>query len=137
MLIGDRDVSGSSEGFDLAAENALEIAVIRDAGQDRGVGGEGDGGKRRAVGAKAIHELGREMLGVRGASPVSENEDLPSGRKGGNEHLARLEHGVRLRVEELPLETRAFFDEGEKCRPIHGGNYGTRAESSSIASPKL
>ena len=54
----DEQILGAGEAGDLAREGVLVAVVVDDAGEERAVGGEGDGGERAAVFGVATHELG-------------------------------------------------------------------------------
>ncbi len=74
--IADEHVALVSQRAKLAREHLLEAVVVADRGQRRGVGGERDGGERRAVVDEAADQLGGDVLGVGGAAAVAGEQDL-------------------------------------------------------------
>jgi hypothetical protein len=79
---GQEDIAGLAEGLDLAGEEVVEAVVVAGCGEDRCVGGEGDGAEGRAVDGEADDELGDEMLGIGGGATVSGYEELVAGFHG-------------------------------------------------------
>ena len=74
--IADEHVALAAERANLPLEHLLEAVVVADRGQRRGVGGERDGGERRAVVDEASDEFGGDVLGVGGAAAVAGEQDL-------------------------------------------------------------
>ena len=75
---GQQAVSRSAKACELAGENLIEFVVVGDAGQRRGVGGQGHGCKRLTLCDKASRKLGCNMLAVRCRSAVAaEHEFFP------------------------------------------------------------
>ncbi len=64
------------EGLHLALEDRLEPKIVAAGGQRRGVGGKRDRGNRRPVPLVADHELGGDVLGIRGTPAVAEQQHL-------------------------------------------------------------
>ena len=78
----DRDVTGAAERLELAGEDVVERAVVRDRGEQRAVGGQRDRREAGAVDEVAADELGREVLALRRAAAVAEPEDRAAGAQG-------------------------------------------------------
>ncbi len=68
----DSNVARSGEGFDLARKDQIVAVIVTNCRDTRGVHGEREGGKRRAVEGKTAYKFGRDVLGIRGAAAVSE-----------------------------------------------------------------
>jgi len=79
---GEEDVAGLAEGFELTGEEVVEAVVVACGGEDRRVGGEGDGAEGRAVDGEADDELGDEVLRVGGGATVAGDEELVAGFHG-------------------------------------------------------
>ena len=80
--VGEQDVAGLAEGFDLALEDMVEGVVVADGGEDAAIGSEGDGAEGGAVDGEAGDELGGEVLGVGGGASVAADEQLVAGLHG-------------------------------------------------------
>ena len=78
----EKDVAGLAEGFELTGEEVVEAVVVACGGEDRRVGGEGDGAEGRAVDGEADDELGDEVLRVGGGATVAGDEELVAGFHG-------------------------------------------------------
>ena len=72
----DCDIASPTECLDLAREDLVEAGVVADGGEDGCVGRQRHRRECRAVPLEATHELGGDVLRVRGAAAVSEQEDL-------------------------------------------------------------
>ena len=90
----EEEVAGLAEGFDLAGEDLIEAEVVGAGGEDRGVGGEGDGAEGGAGVGEADDELGDEMLGVCGGASVAGDEELVAGTNGVGGKLGDGDEGV-------------------------------------------
>jgi len=87
---GKGEIPCSTKSLELLGEDFPVAVVIGYAGKDRGVGRKCDGRERLALYAKAIHELGGDMLGIGGAPSVTKEENLvPTGerRRGGHDYV--------------------------------------------------
>ena len=74
-------------------------------GEDRGIGGKRDAGERFAIHAIAHDEFGREMLRIRCAAAIAEEEHLFSCTQSGEPGIGHLlDHGFAI---------------GELCHRIH------------------
>jgi len=73
---GNGDVAGAAEGFDLAGEDAAKAVVITDGGDGGDIGGERKCGESGAIEGEAADEFGGDVLGVRGAAAIAEEQDL-------------------------------------------------------------
>ena len=71
----------ASERFHLSLEHPLDAEVVRDGCEERRIGGQRDGGDRRArvVDRQRADELRRQVLRVRGAATVPADQELPAG----------------------------------------------------------
>src|SRR4051794_11873093 len=65
-----QQVARSAEGVDLPGEDLLEAEVVPGGGEERGVGGERDGGERPTGEPEAHDVLGGQVLRVRRAAAV-------------------------------------------------------------------
>lgn len=72
----ERDIARLGEGFDLSREDGFEAEVVAVRGQNGGVGREGESGEGRSIDAITHDKLGGEMLRVRGAATIAEEDDL-------------------------------------------------------------
>jgi len=87
---GDGDIAGAAEGFDLAGEDAAEAVIIGDGGDSGKIRGQGERGKRGAIKGEAANEFGGNVLGVRGAAAVAEEENLVAALEGMDERSGEL-----------------------------------------------
>ena len=102
---GEQDIAGMAEAADLLGENLVERVVVADGGQDRAVGGQGDGGQFLALGLEAADQFGGEVLRVAGRSAVAAGENLAAidqaveqGLDGGGDRGRHQLDGVELGV---------------------------------------
>jgi hypothetical protein len=79
---GEEDVAGLAEGFELTGEEVVEAVVVAGGGEDRCVGGEGDGAEGGAVDGEADDELGDKVLCVGGGATVAGDEEFVAGLHG-------------------------------------------------------
>ena len=79
-------ITRGDERFDLPLENMVEAEVVRGRGEHGRIRGQGQSGEPGAVFSQADHEFRREMQRIRGASPITEEDDFPAGA----ERLGRL-----------------------------------------------
>ncbi len=101
------DVSGSPKRGDLPAEHLLEAQVVGTGGEGRGIGIERDRRDGRAIGLIADHELRGQVLGVRGAAPVAEEQQLAAGA-----------HRTLPEREHLVEGTRQHRQQSVECRAV-------------------
>ncbi len=75
---GDRDqrVARARQRLHLLREHLIEMVVVADRGERRGVGGERNRRKRRTLALEAVGELGGEVLGIGGRTAVAADENL-------------------------------------------------------------
>src|SRR5580658_7930104 len=73
---GDQKIARLGERGNLARKNIVIAEIVGDAGEQRAVGGEGDGGKRAAGLGVAADELGGEVLRLGRAAAVAADEKL-------------------------------------------------------------
>ena len=85
--IADEHVALAAERANLPLEHLVEAVVVADRGQRRGVGGERDGGERRAVVDEASDEFRGDVLGVGGAAAVAGEQDLAAALQRGSDAL--------------------------------------------------
>ena len=97
-------VPGTAQGPHLLGEDLEKVVVVGHRGENRGVGGQGQGRQRRALHLKAVDELRGQVLGVGGAAAVAEEEDFAAGLKDPGQHLGRGHHRVALGGDETFLE---------------------------------
>ena len=72
--------------------------VVADARQHARIGGQRDRRQRRALALKSSDELGRDVLRVRGAAAVAEQQQLAPVRQRVDDGRRRVEHrGIRVR----------------------------------------
>ena len=95
----------AAERLDLAREHPLDAEVVRDRGEQRGIGGEGDRRDRRTrvVDREGAHELGGQVLGIGRAAAVAADQQLPA--------ASECSDAIRIRgrgdvVEALGLDER-------------------------------
>jgi len=81
-------ILGAGETGDLAGEGMFVAVVVDHAGEQRAVGGEGDGGERAAVFRVAADELGREVGRFGGAATVAADQKFPAAPERGENHFA-------------------------------------------------
>jgi hypothetical protein len=73
----DEDVAGPAVRANLAGEGLLEAVVVRDRREARGVACRQSALSGAALGLEAPDELGRQVLGLRGAAAVADGEQPP------------------------------------------------------------
>ncbi len=96
---GNGNVAGTAKGFDLAGEDAAEAVIIGDSGDGRKICRQRERGKSGAIKGEAAHEFRGDVLGVRGASAITEEENLVAALEGSDERSSELgEAGKDLRV---------------------------------------
>jgi hypothetical protein len=78
---GQRQIARASQRFDLAREDPVVAEIVAASGQRRGIGGERQSRQRAAVFRKADGQFGGEVLRVRRAAAIAEEEDLTGIRK--------------------------------------------------------
>lgn len=72
------------QSFHLSGENVVETVVVANAGEQRAIGHEADGGKGRPMISKVTDQLLGQVHGVGGAAPVTAGEDLAARFEGGD-----------------------------------------------------
>ena len=79
----NEEVPSFAERLDLAGENALEIEVVGEGSEERGIGRQSQDGQGFPweIGREPAHELGREMLAVGGAPSVPLAKPRRTGRR--------------------------------------------------------
>ena len=90
----EEEVAGFGDGFDLAGKYCVVAEVVGAGGEDRGVGGEGDGAKGGTVVGEADDELGDEVLGVGGGATVAGYEEFAAGLHGFGGEFGDGDEGV-------------------------------------------
>ena len=78
----DGHVTGPAQRLELAGEDVVERAVVGDRGEQRAVGGQGEGGEAGPVDQVAADELGGEVLALGRAAAVAEPEHRAAGAQG-------------------------------------------------------
>ena len=73
---GNGNVAGAAKSFDLAGKDAAEAVVIGDGGDGGKICGQGKRGKSGAIKGEAADEFRGDVLGVRGAAAISEEENF-------------------------------------------------------------
>jgi len=96
---GDGDVAGAAEGFDLAGKDPAEAVIIGDGGDSGKICGQRERGKGGAIEGEAANEFRGDVLGVRGAATIPEEENLVAVLEGMNQGSGELgKAGKDLRV---------------------------------------
>ncbi len=72
----DSDVSFFPQGHNLLGEDLRKTIIVADAGEDGGIRAQGDGGKGRTLHEETVDKLCGEVLGLRCAASVAEEQDL-------------------------------------------------------------
>src|SRR5690606_20078720 len=76
------DVTGPGEGGDLARVDVVEPVVVRDGGEGRGIGRQGDDRQRWSILLELAGELRREMRRACSAATIAEDiSTLPTGKR--------------------------------------------------------
>jgi len=89
---GDSDghVAGAAESFDLAGEDAAEAVIVGDGGDGGKICGQGERGKSGTIKGEAANEFRGDVLGVRGAAAITEEENLVAALEGMDERSGEL-----------------------------------------------
>ena len=96
---GNGNVAGATEGFNLPGEDAAEAVIIGDGGDGGKIRGQGKRGKSGAIKGEAANEFRGDVLGVRGAAAITEEENLVAALEGMDQGSGELgEAGKDLRV---------------------------------------
>jgi hypothetical protein len=103
-------------------EHGVVAEIVGHGRQDRGVGGEGNGGPGGAFLEVAPHELRREVLRIRGGTAVAEGEHLAAGTQGIGDATADREYETGVGLEIAPLQV-CFGRGGTDAGFIHAANY--------------
>ena len=72
------------------------MIIVSDAGENRCIRCQGDGGQGWALNLKAVDEFGCQMLSTCGASAVAENKEFIAGCDTGSQHACRLDDIVHI-----------------------------------------
>ncbi len=78
---GNGNVTRAAKGFDLAGEDAAETVIIGDGGDGGKICGQGERGKCGAIKGEAANKFRGDVLGVRGAAAIAEEENLVAALK--------------------------------------------------------
>jgi hypothetical protein len=105
----DGHISFLTEGSQLFGEDLAKRNVIRNAGENRGVCREGDGRERRAVHDIPVDEFCSQVLRVRRASTISEEEDFVSHLEGMRDQFDQIEESGKVLFEKTCFNFRAFL----------------------------
>src|SRR3954463_3986175 len=99
----DEDVAVRSYRLDLPGEHPVGAVIVRDRGKRRRVGGQRDRahGRTRMVERQGAHELRREVLCIRGASPVAADQQGVRRAERFDQQLARGNDVVQARGPDL------------------------------------
>ena len=100
----------------LLGENLREIVVIGHRGEDRGVGGQGQGGQGRPLHLEPVDELRGQVLGVGGGPAVPENQHLAPGFKDLGQHLGRGQDLFAVQGKKTLFEADGFLDHPRQSR---------------------
>ena len=116
----------SGQPLDLPGEDVLVPVVVREGGQEGGVGGERDRGKGAAldVAAQPAHQLGGHVLAVAGAAAVAAEEQLAAGGVGGGDQLGGVDDAAGAVGHHLLLEGDAVAEPAADQRGGRGGRRG-------------
>jgi len=96
---GNGNVAGAAKGFNLAGEDAAEAVIIGDGGDGGKICGQGERRKRGAIKGEAADEFRGDVLGVRGAAAITEEQNLVAALERMDQRSGELgEAGKELRV---------------------------------------
>ncbi len=73
---GDSDVAGAAEGLDLARKDPAEAVIIGNGGDGGKICGQGERGKGGPIKGEAADEFRGDVLGVRSAAAIPEEENF-------------------------------------------------------------
>src|SRR5258708_21284141 len=107
---GEQHVARVAERFDLLGEHAVEIVVVGDGGERRGVGSERYRGQPRALALEAAHQLRGEVLRVGRRAAVAAGERLLSRLERLREGFARARELGRHRLRPPAPELDALLE---------------------------
>ncbi len=111
------DISGTAERANLAREDLLETVVIPDGGESRAVRGESDRRQSFAIARETANEFGGNVLRIRRAAPVSEEQELVSARESGANFLYSLDESIEARARKFLASLGAFAQPAMKMFP--------------------
>jgi len=89
---GHQCVAGASQPLHLAGKHGVKPEIIGDAGEQRGVGAQANGGQGPSVLIEPAHEFLGEMQGVGGAAAVAAGQELAAVGQAGGQNLTGLFH---------------------------------------------
>ena len=114
---------------DLSLEHTLDAVVVRDGGEQRGVGREGDRRDRGpgVVEREGADELRGKVLGVGGAAPVPTDQELVASAEGGGQ-----QHGGCGDIVPAVLSHLAHEDGGVPQVALRGVACGVQVHLSSL-----
>ena len=99
---GDGNVAGVAKGFDLARKDAAEAVIIGDGGDGGKICSEGERGESGTIKGEAANEFRGDVLGVRGAATIAEEENLVAALEGmdqGSSELGKAREKLRVAKE--------------------------------------
>ena len=105
------DVTRSAKSFYLFGKNIIEVIIVADAGQYGCVGRQGNGCQGRAFNLKAVDKFGRQVLGIRRAAAIAENEYFVAAPSTGNQHIRCLHDTVDIIFDAIPFGCDAGFQD--------------------------
>ncbi len=76
---GQQDIARMAERAYLLGKHHVVGVVVGDGGDDRGIGGECDGGQFLALALEAAHQLSGEMLRITSGAAVTAGQNLAAG----------------------------------------------------------
>lgn len=108
----DQQIFGLAEGLDLAGEDAVVAAIVGISGQERRIGGQGEGGQAGAheIDCQAARQLRRHVLAIRGAAAVPAQQRLTARAEHLGQRIRRRQNSVAAGIDELARHPRALRD---------------------------
>lgn len=87
---GNGNVAGAAKRFDLAGKDATEAVIIGNGGDGGKICGQGERRKSGAIKGETADEFRGDVLGVRGAAAITEEEYLVAALEGMDERSSEL-----------------------------------------------
>jgi len=106
----DGDIPFFAEGLELFSKDLAKREVIRNAGEDRGVGGQSDRRKGGAIHNIAVDKFCGEMLGVSRASSISEEEEFIARLETMGDQLDHIEEPGEVLLQKTVFDLGAFLE---------------------------
>lgn len=122
---GNEDVSIGGQGLHLARKRLFEPEVIRDSGQNRGVGGQGNGRESLSLKFKSPHKFRGKVLCIGRAAAIPHQEYLLPAAIGGDGSFGQTPDIFQQFRGKAPFHGTAFLDflAEEFERRVFGSSY--------------